>query len=81
MTFKLYRNDKAKKKWFLDGNSSGVFLKSADDRECLKKRNAKQPLGRVLQVQVSDAETLRKFTILSESKLKLLEHLCQQFKV
>lgn len=38
------------------------MLKSSEDGELIKKRNAKQVLGRVLKVEVPNGEDLRKFT-------------------
>ena len=39
-----------------------MVLKSGEDGELIKKRNARQVLGRVLKVEVPNAEDLRKFT-------------------
>ena len=50
------------KKWYLERNGRGVVLKN-EDNELLKKRNAKQALGRVMKVEVPDADNLRKFSV------------------
>lgn len=43
------------KKWFLENTTTGVVLKTVDG-ECIKKRNAKQAMGIIVEVNIPDLE-------------------------
>ena len=47
------------KKWYLESVEEGVVIKG-NDGECIRKPNAKQPLGQVLKALVPDGDKLQK---------------------
>ena len=57
--WKTFLNMTKAKRWFLEKDNDGceVILK-ASDGECIRKPNAKQPLGPIISVQVPDVTAL-----------------------
>ena len=47
------------KKWYLESVENGVVIKGSDG-ECIRKPNAKQPLGQVMKALVPDGDMLQK---------------------
>ena len=46
------------KKWYLESFENKVVIKESDG-ECIRKPNAKQPLGKVVKALVSDGDMLQ----------------------